>query len=97
MGTADVPGVLIGYPALDCSPFGWGWQQREYTHFFAAVGAHLPRAELSRRTAMMVELAEWKAAGTSSAAEPEPGAPALPTEQCHLLREAAQRYCMRVL
>ena len=27
-GTADVPGVLLGFPTLDAPPHGLGWQIR---------------------------------------------------------------------
>ena len=88
LGTADIPGVLIGYPTLDCPPFGLGWQRREYTHFFTSVQIHLPRAELQRRKEMSEELVEWKKEGTSEDAGKDKVL--LNPEQCNLLREAAR-------
>ena len=38
MGTADLPGMLIGFPTLDHEPFGFGYQRREYTHYFSKFG-----------------------------------------------------------
>ena len=63
MGSSDVPGVLLGYPTLDDYPRGLGWYRREYTHYFAAVNVHLPRAELKSRAQHLREVASWRDEG----------------------------------
>ena len=55
-GTADVPGILLGYPTLDAPPYGLGWHTCETTHFFSAMQIHMPRAELVRRIFFFVKM-----------------------------------------
>ena len=69
-GTADVPGVLLGYPTLDTAPHGLGWEPKEGTHFFRSLGLHLPRAELRKRTAHVSACAEWTKARRSKTGKP---------------------------
>ena len=78
-GSANVPGILIGMPSLDCAPFGLGHQIKEQTHFFKALGIHMPRMELGRRAQMKKDLVEWHKTGFSNP---------LPGEHCNILREA---------
>ena len=48
-GTCQVPGVIVGFPALDCEPSGLGWQVQHTVHTFRALGVSLPRLELGRK------------------------------------------------
>ena len=47
--SCQVPGVIIGFPALDCEPHGLGWQIQPTVHTFRALGVSLPRLELGRK------------------------------------------------
>ena len=55
-GTANVSGVLLGFPVLDLPPHGLGHQLTERSHYFAELGVHLPRGELYRRSEMRKEV-----------------------------------------
>ena len=48
-GTCSVPGVIIGFPTLDVSPYGLGWIVQPTVHTFSALNVSLPRLELARR------------------------------------------------
>ena len=54
-GACSFPGVIVGFPVLDCQPFGLGWTIHPTVHTFQALGVSLPRLELGRR-------AEYRAA-----------------------------------
>ena len=58
-GTANVSGVLLGFPVLDLPPHGLGHQLTERSHYFAELGVHLPRGELYRRSEMRKEVDAW--------------------------------------
>ena len=58
-GKADVPGILLGYPALDSPGFGLGWKPVEKHHYFAEMDIHMPRAELKKRAAHFSDLKAW--------------------------------------
>lgn len=59
-GRADVPGVLLGFPALDAPPFGTGWQTTSTSHCFSALSLHMPHAELKARTHHIEALQRWQ-------------------------------------
>ena len=48
-GTCSLPGIILGYPALDSAPYGLGWQVQSTVHTFHALCVSLPRIELARR------------------------------------------------
>ena len=48
-GTIRVPGVIVGFPGLDCEPSGLGWQIQRTVHTISALGISLPRLELGRK------------------------------------------------
>ena len=64
-GSAQVPGILLGYPVLDPSPAegpkaGLGHVVTQDSHYFAELGASLPRGELLRREQQREEIEEWR-------------------------------------
>ena len=48
-GTCEVPGVIVGFPALDADPYGLGWTVNPTVHTFRSLQVSLPRLELVRR------------------------------------------------
>lgn len=58
-GTADIPGVLLGFPCLGTAPYGMGWQVTSTSHFFSMWDLHMPRAELSKRTTSCADTKVW--------------------------------------
>ena len=48
-GTADIPGILLGFPCLDSPPYGMGWSPTPTSHFFSKWDLHMPRAESKKR------------------------------------------------
>ena len=62
-GFSDFKGMLLGFPVLDAVPFGLGLRTTEATHHFAALDAHTPRLELTRRKARTREMQSWLATG----------------------------------
>jgi len=48
-GMCSVPGVIVGFPALDCEPYGLGWVVHPTVHTFRSLQVSLPRLELVRR------------------------------------------------
>ena len=81
-GKADVPGILLGYPALDSHPHGLGWQPTEGSHYFSGLSLHMPRAELKKRSVHMEDLKNWYA---NDKAVPGSMGP----EHCKMLCESA--------
>ena len=55
-GSANVTGVLLGFPVLDLPPHGLVHQLTARSHYFAELGVHLPRGELYRRSEMRKEI-----------------------------------------
>ena len=58
-GSANVTGVLLGFPVLDLPPHGLGHQLTARSHYFAELGVYLPRGELYRRSEMRKEIETW--------------------------------------
>merc|ERR1712194_94401 len=48
-GKCEIPGVLIGFPALDTVPHGLGHRVQQTVHVFDALGVSLPRLELDKK------------------------------------------------
>ena len=82
-GVADIPGILLGFPALDVSPYGLGWQTREVSHWFSTLRVNMPRAELKLRSACMEELKKWNL-------NDPPTDSALSRDHCRFLSDAAR-------
>ena len=83
-GTTDVPGVLLGWPALDAAPHGLGWQALEKSHWFSGINLHMPRAEDTKRYRYAQELTQWLQTG-----KPNQNISMRP-EQCNSLRDHAK-------
>ena len=72
-GTAQVPGLLLGFPVLDPSPepgpkAGLGHVVLPDARYFAELKASLPRGELIRREQQRAEVEEWlRSCGSSCA------------------------------
>ena len=66
-GSANIDGVLFGYPTLDSPPYGLGHERRDVTHYFTELNVHLPRNELARRNDMQRELEQWRGPGAADA------------------------------
>ena len=58
-GQANMPGVLLGFPCLDAAPYGMGWQVTATGHFFSRWDLHMPRAEITKRTASYDDTKTW--------------------------------------
>ena len=58
-GSANVTGVLLGFPVLDLPPHGLGHQLTARSHYFAELGVHLPRGELYRRSEIRRGIETW--------------------------------------
>ena len=59
-GKCEIPGVLIGFPALDTVPHGLGHRVQQTVHVFDALGVSLPRLELDRKDGYRAALAEYE-------------------------------------
>ena len=84
-GAADVPGVLLGFPALDVPPYGLGWQTKEGGHYFSDLHVLMPRAELKKRGAHAEAVKRWHADDRPK------GNFGMDNDQCNLLKEACMK------
>ena len=49
-GQSDYPGIILGLPTLDVSPYGLGWRPTERCHVFDSLSVMLPREEIRHRS-----------------------------------------------
>ena len=59
---------ILGFPVLDCPPYGLGWRISPTAHVFSALDVALPRLEMPARERYFAALAAERA----PSAEPEP-------------------------
>ena len=93
LGTAQVPGCLIGFPALDSThgaAGALGWRVMPDHHLFEGVGVALPRGELSQRERHQSETQLWR--DGDSTTRRAPGVAYMTEDQVNLLRCAAREH-----